>query len=176
MRLQVVILLTACAFLSTAAPLLSQEAIQGFDTITLGITPAALESLLDGSESFDYQKQEVSLIPNNEQTLITVPGSNYISTGLFQFSDDRLIAITLHLDSKKVGYYTLFSNLAEKYGQTDTFTPQRVTWEDGPVTLSLERPAIIKYLDSAFFDSELATLQERQITEETQREIFLQKF
>ena len=176
MRLQVVILSTVCAFLCTAPPLFAQEAIQGFDTITLGINSATLESLLDGSELFEYQKQEVSLIPNNEQTLITVPGSNYISTGLFQFSDDRLIAITLHLNSKQVGYYTLFSNLTEKYGQTDTFTPQRVTWEDGPVTLSLERPAIIKYLDSSFFDSELTALQEQKITEETQREIFLQKF
>ena len=42
--------------------------------------------------------------------------------------------------------------LTKKYGEPTSFSPQAATWKNDEVTMSLEKPLTLKYIDNKLFD------------------------
>ena len=49
-------------------------------------------------------------------------------------------------------YYSVFTTLTKKYGEPTSFSPQAATWKNDEVTMSLEKPLTLKYIDNKLFD------------------------
>ena len=59
----------------------------------------------------------------------------------------------IELNKDKIDYYTLFNTLSEKYGKYNSFSPEIVMWQINNITLLLDRPVTVKYIDKGVFDS-----------------------
>ena len=104
--------------------------------------------------SFGYHgDRDVSLVPGTNKVLIETDseyghGSNFLKRCYFQFFEDKLFIITININQDKMDYYSIFTKLSEKYGKPDSLDPQSATWKNDDITLSLERPLTLKYIDN----------------------------
>ena len=73
----------------------------------------------------------------------------------------------------KMDYYSIFTKLVEKYGEPDTFSPQAATWKDDDVTMSLEKPLTLKYIDNKIFEQTQNYSNIQKSPTEITREMFL---
>ena len=151
-------LLVLTAFTALSLYSFAEELPRGYKDITLGMS---LEETKDGlvkDPVFGYHgDRDVSLIPNSSKTLIETDaerglGSNFLTRCWFQFTFDELYIITININPERMDYYSVFTKLVEKYGEPTSFNPQAATWKNDEVTMSLEKPLTLKYIDNKLFE------------------------
>lgn len=146
-------------FSVTSLFLFAESIPNGYKNIQLGMSLKDTKAALIKESDFGYHgDRDVSLIPNTTQTLIETDseygmGSNFLRHCYFQFSDDKLYIITINLNPDRLDYYSVFTKLCEKYGKPDTLNPQSAVWTNDDVTMSLEKPLTLKYVDNNTFKS-----------------------
>ena len=64
-------------------------------------------------------------------------------------------------------FYSVFTKFLEKYGEPLSLSPETVFWENEDVSLSLERPVSVKYIDRRVFNA----LADKSGVEESAAEI-----
>lgn len=140
--------------------LYSQENLPfGYKDIQLGMTLAEAKEALIQDSSFGYHgDRDVSLVPGKNQTLIETDaisghGSNFLERCWFQFSNDSLYIITINMNQERLDYYSVFTTLQKKYGEPTSINPNSATWKNENVTMSLEKPLTLKYIDNSTFES-----------------------
>ena len=130
----------------------------GYKNITLGMSLEETKENLVKDPDFGYHgDRDVSLIPNSSKVLIETDaekglGSNFLTHCWFQFFNDELFIITINVNPQKMDYYSIFTKLCEKYGEPTSFNPQSATWKNNDVTMSLEKPLTLKYIDNEIFE------------------------
>lgn len=130
----------------------SVKAARGFRGIELGMGIDQVKDMLTSDPYFYYRGDpDVYILPAKEQTLIECGGNIYIERAYFQFFEKKLFIIMIEINENTVDYYSMYTTLSGKYGESSSFTPTHVTWEQAGVTVSLERPLTVKYIDSAVF-------------------------
>lgn len=140
-------------------PLFAEEIPDGYKSITLGMTLSETKEALLKDSDFGYHgDRDVSLMPLTKQTLIETDseygyGSNFLRHCYFQFNEDKLYIITINMNPERLDYYSLFTTLCDKYGEPTSFNPQSAIWKNDDVTMSLEKPLTLKYVDNKTFTS-----------------------
>ena len=138
--------------------LFAESLPHGYKDIKLGMSLEETKENLLKDPDFGYHgDRDVSLIPHSSKTLIETDsdrglGSNFLTRCWFQFSFDELYIITINVNPEKMDYYSIFKKLTEKYGEPTSFDPQSAVWKDDEVTMSLEKPLTLKYIDNKIFD------------------------
>ena len=138
--------------------LFAESLPHGYTEIKLGMSLEETKETLVKNPEFGYHgDRDVSLIPHSSKTLIETDaergmGSDFLTRCWFQFSFDELYIITINVNPEKMDYYSIFKKLTEKYGEPTSFNPQSATWKDDEVTMSLEKPLTLKYIDNKIFD------------------------
>jgi hypothetical protein len=136
-----------------------------------------VKKLLKEDSWFNYSGEpDITMLERPGGSLIDAGGSLFIKRGLFQFEEDKLIAITLELNPETVDWYTVYTSLENKYGEPVDMSPERVWWEDKKTRLSLERPLTVKYLDMEYFNKVEQDKNDRQSWRENARKEFLDEF
>ena len=82
--------------------------------------------------------------------------------------------MTFKLDSDRVDFYSVFRALQDKYGEPTSLDPEKIVWKDDNVTLSLERPLVLKFIDTQVFAEIQNTSKVNKNTEELTRKGFLE--
>ncbi len=129
----------------------------GFSEIHLGMKVDELKDALKKDHQFGYRgDRDVSLSPNDGQILIETDAENepfsFLERCYFQFADEKLYIITINLKDSKIDHYSVLTKLIEKYGNPDEIKPDKSTWKDDSVIMSLERPLTLKYVDAKAFN------------------------
>lgn len=146
-------------FVFISFSLYAESIPNGYKNIALGMSLKETKDALLKDSDFGYHgDRDVSLIPNSNQTLIETDseyglGSNFLQHCYFQFSEDQLYIITININQDRMDYYSIFTKLCEKYGEPDSLNPQMAIWKNDDVTMSLEKPLTLKYVDNKIFES-----------------------
>lgn len=154
----------------------------GYRNILLGMSLDETKLELIKDPDFGYfGDRDVSLIPGSEQILIETDSTrkykdSYLTQCWFQFYDDTLYTMTLNINTNKIDYYSMFTTLSKKYGNPDSLDPQKATWKDDEVTVILEKPLSVKYIDNFTKDllSNFSVIN--QAGEEISKQLFLDEF
>jgi len=148
-----------------------------FREITLGMGLDDLKSALQKDKLFNFRgDRDVSFIPAREESLVETTGSSFVRRAFFQLRDGELFIMSFTLDTGLMDYYSMFTNLADKYGQPSFLDPRESLWETDETLIILERPLTIKYIDKKVFTdiiSESTLIQSRRVKE---RQEFLDEF
>ena len=137
----------------------------------------AVKTELLADSIFGYRgERDVSLLPTQNRSLIETVGSSYIRRSWLQFHEDKLYTMTFALDTAKVDYYSMYSAFVSKYGEPVTLDPKKAVWDDGHVTLSLERPLTVKYIDVEVFKKLLEESGSEKAASDISRESFINEF
>ncbi len=172
-------LLTLFIFSAISIYFYAESLPRGYKGITLGMSLDETKDNLVKDPDFGYHgDRDVSLIPNSSKTLIETDadkgvGSNFLKRCWFQFSFDELYIITININPEKMDYYSVFTKLKEKYGEPDSFNPQSATWKDDDVTMSLEKPLTLKYIDNKIYEQTQNYSNIQASPTEVTREMFL---
>ncbi|MDY2843654.1 MAG: hypothetical protein SOT81_06680 [Treponema sp.] len=150
----------------------------GFSKIQLGMSVDELKDALKKDHQFGYRgDRDVSLSPQSGQTLIETDATyepfSFLDRCYFQFNNEKLYIITINLKETKIDHYSILSKLIEKYGNPDEINPNKSTWKDDSVIMSLERPLTLKYVDAKAFNENLDKSNVRETAGEKAREDFL---
>lgn len=151
---------------------------RGFGGVNLGSSLETTKENLKKNSDFGYNgDRDVSLLPGESRSLIETDasrwGNSFLDRCWFQFDNDRLFIITINVNTSRMDYYSMFTTLSEKYGKPSSLTPERAVWEDGSVTMSLEKPLTLKYVDSKVFKELQDKAGVEKSTAEKTREMFL---
>ena len=150
---------------------------RGYSDVQLGLTVDETKELLKKNLIFGFRgDRDVSLLPTQERVLIETSGSSFFSRCWFQFYDDKLYAITLNVNTKRMDYYSMFTRLCEKYGKPSTLNPSKAEWVDDGIILSLEKPLTVKYIDSKIYNDLIDSGEKLKSSESVLREEFLNTF
>ena len=173
----VFVLIAFCLCLNSFAQDSVQDLPRGYSDITLGLSLEDAKQNLTKNKIFGYRgERDVSLLPIQERVLIETEGSSFFNRCYFQFYDEKLYAITLNINSKHMDYYSMFTTLKQKYGEPATFTPNKAEWKNDTVTMTLEKPLTIKYIDSKVYDDLIDQGKKAESTESILRQKFLETF
>jgi hypothetical protein len=174
----VLVLLSCLAAMRAAGQVQTENPIpRGFRGIELGMSMEQVKVKLSADALFGYRGEpDVSLLPTPQQSLIECTGSSFIRRSFFQFHEGRLFVLILALDSARLDYYTLFTTLSRKYGDSTRLDPSEAVWEFAGVRLALERPLSVKYIDLAVFNALREQGQAQQTLSELSRQSFLEQF
>lgn len=143
--------------------------------ISLGMQIDDVKEALLADKIYGYRgERDVSLLPTQNRVLIESEGLSFLNRSWFQFYQDKLYTMTFKLDSDRVDFYSVFKSLQDKYGEPTSLDPQKIVWKDDRVTLSLERPLVIKYIDTQVFAEIQNTSQMNKSIEELTRKGFLE--
>ncbi len=170
---------TAAAAATTAKPGATEAPAvpESYRSITLGMDMDAVKEALLADSLFGYRgERDVSLLPTKNRSLIETVGLSFIKRSWFQFYEEKLYIMTFNLDSDLVDYYSIYSALVEKYGEPVSIDPRKAVWSDDRVTLSLERPLTVKYVDSEVFKSLLDESGAGRAAADIGRENFISEF
>ena len=165
----------------TAGFLFAEDLPDGYKGIKLGMSLQETKENLVKDPDFGYHgDRDVSLIPNSSKTLIETDatrglGSNFLTRCWFQFSFDELYIITINVNPERMDYYSIFTKLVEKYGEPTTFSPQAATWKNDEVTMSLEKPLTLKYIDNKRFEETQNYSNVQASPTEITQEMFLEE-
>ncbi len=148
-----------------------------YRSVSLGMNVDEVKKALLADPIFGYRgDRDVSLLPTMNRTLIETSGYSFIKRAWFQFRDDALYVMTLSLDPSMVDYYSIYKGLVAKYGEPSALDPAKATWGDGIVTLTLERPLTVKYVDAVAFASLLESSGTEKAASDLVREEFVNGF
>ena len=149
----------------------------GFGQIRLGMEMETVKERLKRDSNFNFRGDpDVSMLREPNNALIQCRGYDFIERAAFQFVEDGLYTITLILNRELLGFYTMFSDLQEKYGRPDKVTPNKMQWESDAVLLTLERPLRVKYLRREVLDTLREESRRAKSLEEISRDKFLEQF
>ncbi len=171
-------LLFFCILLSPFL-LFATDLPNGYRNVSLGMTLEETKSELLKDSTFGYHgERDVSLLPNSNKTLIEIDsdhglGSNFLSRCYFQFTEEKLYIITINMNTDRMDYYSVFTTLCSKYGEPDSISPQSAIWKNDNVTMSLEKPLTLKYIDNQLFESVQSSSNIPHTATEMTREQFL---
>jgi hypothetical protein len=150
---------------------------QGFRDLHLGMSIEEVKNSLLADPLFDYRGDpDVSFLPVPEQTLIECRGNSYLDRAFFQFHENRLYIMTLALDQNRLDYYTLYTTLTDRYGETSSLSPTDAVWLFPAQRLSLEKPLSVKYIDREVFDSLQQAGKAQENLRDLSKERFLEQF
>lgn len=148
---------------------------RGFDTIELGRSREDVQELLESSSYFRYRGDpDVSLLPVGNRSVIETEGRSFIDRAFFQFSAEALYIIILQLNQTRMDHYSVYQTLTEKYGEPLRVSPREIVWQWEEVTLSLERPLTVKYVDRPVFEELRGQARAEQSLRELSRDQFLE--
>lgn len=151
----------------------------GYRNITLGMSVDETKDNLLKNPEFGYHgDRDVSLVPGTTKVLIETDAEAGHSYGFlqrcwFQFFDDELFIITININTEKMDYYSVFTKLSEKYGNPTSLNPKSATWKNDDVTMTLEKPLSLKYIDNKIFDKTQNYSNIENSPTEITREMFL---
>jgi hypothetical protein len=129
---------------------------RGYGGITLGMSYSEVDALVQEDAAFGYRgTPDVTMALPPGQRLLQAPGnpSGPYALCTFHFLEDKLYIITLGLNRSRTDHYSIFTALSERYGPPSSLNPAKSVWDDGDVTVTLERPLTLKYVDAAAFQS-----------------------
>jgi len=150
---------------------------RGFRGVELGMSLAEVEDVLKSDELFLYRGgPDVSLLPRPNEKLLEVQGLSFVKRAFFQFNEDKLFSAIYVLNPEKMDHYSVFTRLSERYGKPGSLSPRESVWSDGSVSVSLERPLTVKYLDLGVLEKFRQSSQVRQSWEDLSRQDFLDSF
>ena len=153
------------------------ETPRGFAGIEIGMTLAQVKSALIRDSQFKFRGDpDVSLLSRPNETLIETEGYAFIDRAYFQFYRGRLYTIILLLDPERIDHYTMYSTFVSRYGEPDSFDPTEAVWEFGDISVAIERPLSVKYLDTLAFDEILRQNAQTESLNALSRERFLDQF
>jgi len=145
-------------FLFIAASNAQSKLPSGYGNIRLGMTVDEVKELLKKNPLFGYHgDRDVSLLPGENRILIETDATaghvdSFLDRCWFQFFEDKLYIITITLNKEKIDHYSVFTTLCNKYGDPSSLSPEKSVWENSSVTMSLEKPLALKYVDKATFE------------------------
>lgn len=155
---------------------------RGYGGVLLGMSVDDAKDALKHNSDFGYRgERDVRLTPGEERTLIETDATKtyqnpFLDRCTFQFSDENLYIISIGINDELMDYFTLFDTLCKKYGNPTSLNPQKAVWTRDNVSMSLERPLTIRYIDDATFrDQEDKSATEKSGREHT-RDMFLEDF
>lgn len=152
----------------------NQPLPNGYSTVKLGMTLEEVKSALLRDSDFGYRgDRDVSLLPGENRHLIETKGGSFLGNCWFQFYDESLYIISVNVNQEFMDYYSIFSTLCKKYGNPKYLDPEKATWEDENVILSLEKPLCLKYTDAKISKELLEQSEAQQATIEYLRQGFL---
>ncbi len=159
----------------------SQESLpNGYSNIKLGMSVDETKTQLIKNSDFGYHgDRDVSLLPGNNQTIIETDadrglGSNFLTQCWFQFNNDKLYIITINMNTDKMDYFSVFTTLTNKYGNPTSLSPKEAVWKNDKITMSLEKPLTLKYIENETFNSLLQYSNVPLSGTETTRNMFLE--
>ena len=132
---------------------------RGFGGVELGMSLESVKKALKDNSEFGYHgDRDVSLLPGENRILIetdALMGHEYsfLERCWFQFYDEKLYIITINVNRERMDHFSIFQALCKKYGNPVSVSPEKSVWTDGSVTMSLERPLTLKYVDTKTFES-----------------------
>ena len=146
----------------------------GYSTVKLGMSLEDVKTALLRDPDFGYRgERDVSLLPGENRHLIETRGADFLGNCWFQFHENALYIISINVNPDFMDYYSIFSTLCKKYGNPKYLDPEKATWEDESVILSLEKPLCLKYTDAKVNNQILEESEAQQATIEYLREGFL---
>ena len=146
----------------------------GYSTVQLGMTLEETQTALIRDPDFGYRgERDVSFLPGENRQIIETKGGSFLDNCWFQFYDDYLYIISINVNQEFMDYYSIFSTLCKKYGNPIYLDPEKATWEDEDVILSLEKPLCLKYTDAKISGQILEQAEVQQATIEYLRQGFL---
>ena len=149
----------------------------GYREISLGMNMDAVKEVLLKDPIFGYRgERDISLLPGKNRSLIETRGSSNIKRAWFQFYEDNLYIIIIQMDTDKIDYYSMYSALTSKYGEPLSIDPKRAIWKNETVSMILERPLAIKYIDLKVFNELLEKSQTDKAYSDILREEFINDF
>lgn len=149
----------------------------GFRSLNLGDPVESVKSNLEADTNFAYRGDpDVSLLPQDRQTLIETEGRRFIRRAYFQFYSERLYSITIDLDEGELDYYTMYTALTQKYGEPTTLSPEEAVWLSDAVRFSLERPLTVKYVDLPVFNERIRRRERAESMDQFARDRFVDQF
>ncbi|UTC62424.1 hypothetical protein E4O00_12655 [Treponema sp. OMZ 788] len=153
------------------------ELPSGYRGIILGMNADSAKDALLKDSIFGYRgERDVSLLPGKNRSLIETKGSSNIKRAWFQFYEDSLYIIIIQMDTDKIDYYSMYAALSAKYGEPLSIDPKRAIWKNETVSMILERPLAIKYIDLKVFDALLEKSQTDKAYSDILREEFINDF
>lgn len=153
----------------------------GYKNISLGMSLEETKTELMKDSDFGYHgDRDISLLPRSNKTLIETDseyglGSSFLRHCYFQFNENKLYIITININPDKMDYYTVFTKLCQKYGEPDSLNPQCAIWKNNEISMSLEKPLTLKYVDIQTFESVQQYVDVPKATSERQQEEFLEE-
>lgn len=153
----------------------------GFFNISLGMSLEETKEELIKNQDFGYKgDRDVSLLPDQQKVLIETDatkglGSNFLTRCYFQFHNDSLYIITINMNKEKIDHYSIFTTLKEKYGEPISVTPEKTTWQNDSVTMTLEKPLTLKYIDNKVYEELQNYSSVQKSAEEITQQMFLDK-
>lgn len=153
------------------------ELPSGYRDISLGMNIEAVKEELLKDPIFGYRgERDISLLPGKERTLIETKGSGNIKRAWFQFYEDKLYVIIIQMDTDKIDYYSIYSALNSKYGEPLSIDPKRAIWKNESISMILERPLAVKYIDLEVFNALLEKSQTDKAYSDILKEEFINGF
>lgn len=141
------------------------------------MTVDEVETALKQDPYFDYRgPPDLSMLASPNESLIETQGYSFIRRAFFQFYDKKLYIMTLMLNPSEISYYTMYTTLIAKFGQSTSLSPEEVVWESTDYRLSLERPLSVKYIDKSVFDRLKEAGKMKQSDRSVSRDQFLNQF
>jgi len=145
--------------------------------ITLGMDIDAVKEALQKDAIFGYRgERDVSLLQGENRTLIETSGLSFIKRSWLQFSDGKLYIMIFSLDPELVDYYSIYSALVAKYGEPVSLDPHKAVWANDKISMSLERPLTVKYIDLTTFNALLDKSGTEKAASDIRREEFINGF
>ena len=166
--------------LLASAALFAQEETEGlqrgFSSLELGMSLEQAQAALLTDPSFVYRGgPDIQFLPITRKPIIETQGRAFIDRGIMQFHEDGLYIISLMLDQRRLGYFSVYESLVEQYGEPSRLDPGQAVWEDDATRISLERPLTVKYIDVPVFQGILEAGQTGEALDEVTRERFLEQ-
>ncbi len=131
----------------------------GFFNVELGFTFDEVVAILQNEPLLVVlEEPEIFVVPESEQKVIRADGVKDDATGyrfiqeaFFQFNDDdRLVVLSMSLNTNSIDYFSLFELHNKKYGNANVITPNKAQWNNESTTLIIERPLTVKYIMNSF--------------------------
>lgn len=169
-------------FIIFSFPIFSLDLQNGYGGVYLGMSMEETKEALLKNTDFGYTgDRDVSLSPSINQSIIETDASrfgklSFLTQCWFQFYNDQLYSITININSDKVDYYSMFKTLSDKYGNPITLDPTKATWKDESVTMTLEKPLAVKYIDNEIFQEISNYSNIQKSAEEMTLDLFLESF
>ena len=154
----------------------------GYGDVHLGMSLKETKEQLLRNSDFGYSgDRDVSLLPGDAKMLIETNatggrGSSFLTQCWFQFYNEQLYIITININTAKIDYYSMFTTLCKKYGEPVSLDPQKAVWKNDSVTMQLEKPLSVKYIDNETFDMLKTAATVEKSYEEKNAQSFLDEF